>query len=308
MIARELMTRRFPYVTEDADLDYVAKLLSECDIGVVPVVDEALSPIGIVTRSNLERARAPIRADLGEIPRFLLLNRGKPTFHPGPFALRDVMTTPAISVSTNAALADIAKVMESHHLKRAPVVDGHRLVGFVLLREVMRAVDNGGALPEPERPLFSMRSRNPNFCEIATAEEFRELVAARERQLEAERIGRRRAIDEMREQRIRDLAAARLTDGQWRDMLANARKAAEAGSTERLLIRFPSQLCTDGGRAINAPDPHWPETLRGEPADVFRRWRNELHPRGFKIAAQIIDFPEGVPGEAALFLMWGRRS
>jgi hypothetical protein len=78
--------------------------------------------------------------------------------------------------------------------------------------------------------------------------------------------------------------------------------------TEHMLIRFPSQLCVDGGRAINAPDPHWPETLRGEPADVFKRWRNELQPRGFKIAAQIIDFPEGLPGDAALFLIWGKRS
>jgi CBS domain-containing protein len=308
MIARELMTRHFPYVTADADLDYVAKLLSECDIGVVPVVDDALSPIGIVTRSNLERARAPIRADLGEIPPFLLGNRAKPAFRPGPFALRDVMTTPAISVGSNATLSDIAQVMKNNHLKRAPVVDGHRLVGFVLLREVMRAIANGGALPERERPILSIRSREQDFCEVATAEEFRGLVSAHERALEAERAGRLRALQEIREQRIRELAAQRLTDAQWRDMLANARKAAQAGLAEHMLIRFPSQLCTDGGRAINAPDPHWPETLRGEPADVFRRWRNELHPRGFKIAAQIIDFPQGVPGDAALFLMWGGRS
>lgn len=72
-----------------------------------------------------------------------------------------------------------------------------------------------------------------------------------------------------------------------------------------MLIRFPSQLCRDGGRAINAPDPNWPETLRGESADVFQRWRNELHPQGFKIAAQIINFPDGMPGDAALFLIWG---
>ncbi|WP_442753538.1 CBS domain-containing protein [Methylocystis sp. JAN1] len=308
MIARELMNRHFPYVTADADVDYVAKLLSECDIGVVPVVDEALSPIGIVTRSNLERARAPIRADLGDIPPFLLRNRAKPTFHPGPFALRDIMTSPAISVSSGAALPEIAKVMEDHHLKRAPVVDGHKLVGFVLLREVIQAIASGGALPPHERPVLSIRPRERNFCEVATAEEFRQLVAAHERELEAERDERRRAVAEMREQRIRELAAQRLTDAQWRELLANARKAASAGLAEHMLTRFPSQLCVDGGRAINAPDPHWPETLRGEPADVFRRWRNELHPRGFKIAAQIIDFPQGLPGDAALFLMWGGRS
>ncbi|WP_457796468.1 CBS domain-containing protein [Methylocystis sp. S23] len=306
MIARELMTRHFPYVMEDADLDYVAKLLSECDIGIVPVVDEQLAPVGIVTRSNLERARAPIRADLGDVPPFLLRKGTRPPFRPGLHGLRDVMTTPAISVSSGAALSDIAKVMESHHLKRAPVVDGHKLVGFVLRKEVMQAIAAGGAAAPDRKPtLLSIGAREPDYCDIATAAEFRALVAAHDRQLEAERVERRRAMVEMREQRIRELAAQRLTDGQWREMLANARRAAASGVTEHMLIRFPSQLCTDGGRAINAPDPHWPQTLRGEPADVFRRWRNELHPRGFKIAAQIVDFPEGLPGDAALLLFWG---
>jgi CBS domain-containing protein len=304
MIARELMTRHFPYVTADADLDYVARLLSECDLGAVPVVDETLAPIGIVTRSNLERARGAVDAGLGNIPEFLLRKRAKPAFRADGRALRDVMTSPAISVSSGAALSDIAQLMESHHLKRAPVVEGHKIVGFILRREVMQAMADAGA-PAPERAVLSMPPRERNFCEIATADEFRALVAEHERHLDAERAERHRALLALREERIRELAARRLTEGHWREMLDRARRAAAAGLTEHMLIRFPSQLCEDGGRAINAPDPHWPETLRGEPADVFRRWRNELQPRGFKIAAQIIDFPEGLPGDAALFLIWG---
>ena len=54
MIARDLMNSDFPFVTVDADLDYVAKLLNDCGLGAIPVVDAQLSPIGIVTRSNLE--------------------------------------------------------------------------------------------------------------------------------------------------------------------------------------------------------------------------------------------------------------
>lgn len=305
MIARDLMKRHFPYVMEDADLDYVAKLLSECDIGAVPVVDEKLAPIGIVTRSNLERARAPLVADLGPFPNFLLRSRPRPLVRATGQRLREVMTTPAISVPSGAAIGEIASLMKRHHLKRAPVVEGQKLIGFVLLREVMQALASSAAPPPPERPVLTLSQPERNYCEIATADEFRALVAEHERRSETERAERRRALKELRDQRIRDLASQRLTEGRWRDMLTQARRAAASGLTEHMLIRFPSQLCTDGGRAINAPDPHWPETLRGEPADVFRRWRNELHPRGFKIAAQIIDFPEGLPGDAALFLMWG---
>jgi CBS domain-containing protein len=309
MSARELMTRRFPFVMADADLDYVAKLLSECEVGVVPVVDEKLAPIGIVTRSNIEKACRVPAADVGPIPEFLLRNGRKAPFRSNGRALREVMTTPAISVPCGAKLSDVAKVMQEHHLKRAPVVDGQKIVGVLLRREVLNALsEKNRDTPHAPELILSSARHEPDACDIATADEFRELIAAHERQLEKEQAEHRRAMLELREQRIKALAARRLTEAQWRDMLSQARRAASSGMTEHMLIRFPCQLCLDGGRAINAPDPHWPETLRGEPADVFKRWRNELQPRGFKMAAQIVDFPEGLPGDAALFLIWGKRA
>ncbi|MFO1125642.1 MAG: CBS domain-containing protein [Methylocystis sp.] len=308
MIARDLMTSDFPYVTADADLDYVAKLLAECGLGAVPVVDDDLTPIGIVTRSNLEQARARPLPELGAIPQFLLRDRPKRFFHANGRALREVMTAPAISIPDVAKVSDIARIMESHSLKRIPVVEGHRIIGLLLRKEVLEAMKGGFPAMALEahlrRPIISIPQQAGDRCAVATAQEFRELVAEHERQLERERTDRRRAVTDLREQRIRELASQRLTEAQWRDMLEQARRSAAAGLFEHLLMRFPSQLCTDGGRAINAPDPKWPATLRGEPADVFQRWRNELHPRGFRIAAQIIDFPEGLPGDAALFLIW----
>jgi hypothetical protein len=71
------------------------------------------------------------------------------------------------------------------------------------------------------------------------------------------------------------------------------------------MLRFPSQLCSDGGRAINAPDPDWPKTLRGEAAELYLRWERELRPRHLHIAARVLEFPGGVPGDIGLFLCWG---
>ncbi len=71
------------------------------------------------------------------------------------------------------------------------------------------------------------------------------------------------------------------------------------------MLRFLSQLCADGGRAINAPDSCWLQSLRGEPRDVFERWHLELEPGGFGLTAQIVSFPDGVPGDVALILSWG---
>lgn len=305
MIARDLMNSDFPFVTVDADLDYVAKLLAECGLGAVPVVDAERQPIGIVTRSNLEApALVAASAELGEIPAFLMRNRAKPVFHANGRRLCDVMTAPVVSASLATPAMDIARLMERRRLKRIPVVDGHRLVGVLLRKAVMEAVENGQTAAA-ERPVLTIPQPAPEHCDIVTADAFRLLVAEHRRIAEAARDEQKRHAKQRREERINELAAQRLTESQWREMVSGAKRAAEAGLSEYMLIRFPAQLCADGGRAINAPDPHWPETLRGEPADVFHRFRNELRPRGFKIAAQIVDFPEGVPGDGALFLQWG---
>jgi hypothetical protein len=70
-------------------------------------------------------------------------------------------------------------------------------------------------------------------------------------------------------------------------------------------LRFPAQLCSDGGRAINVPEPSWPATLRGEAAEIFVRWQRDLKPGGFHVVARVLDFPDGIPGDIGLFLLWG---
>ena len=41
------------------------------------------------------------------------------------------------------------------------------------------------------------------------------------------------------------------------------RRAAAQGRSEIEIMRFPSQYCTDHGRAINNLEEGWPETLTG---------------------------------------------
>jgi len=81
---------------------------------------------------------------------------------------------------------------------------------------------------------------------------------------------------------------------------------AQKGADEHLLLRFPSEICSDHGRAVNAPDPSWPTTLRGLAAQVFMRWKNELRSHGFGLHARVLEFPDGLPGDIGLFLAWGR--
>lgn len=69
-------------------------------------------------------------------------------------------------------------------------------------------------------------------------------------------------------------------------------------------MRFPSELCSDSGLKINNADLAWTETLRGEAADLYVRYERELKPKGFGMAARVVDYPNGMPGDIALFLVW----
>ena len=54
MIARDLLNSDAPFVTANANINYVARLLQECACGAISVVDDNLAPIGIITRKNIE--------------------------------------------------------------------------------------------------------------------------------------------------------------------------------------------------------------------------------------------------------------
>lgn len=82
------------------------------------------------------------------------------------------------------------------------------------------------------------------------------------------------------------------------------RIAAEQGRKEVQVITFPASYCNDGGRRINNMLPDWPDSLEGFAKRAYDFYKKELSPLGYKLHAQVIDFPGGVPGEIGLFLKW----
>lgn len=90
------------------------------------------------------------------------------------------------------------------------------------------------------------------------------------------------------------------------NVLVKLRSAAERGETELMVLRFPNTLCTDHGRAINNSLEGWPDTLTGRPRQAYELWRDRLKPAGFGLAAMIVEWPKGMPGDIGFFLTWGR--
>jgi hypothetical protein len=82
-------------------------------------------------------------------------------------------------------------------------------------------------------------------------------------------------------------------------------RAVSNGKTEVQVHRFPNQLCTDKGRAINQQEPGWENTLTGVPKEIYQLWAKYFRARGYKLKVEIINFPGGMPGDIAMTLKWG---
>ena len=156
---------------------------------------------------------------------------------------------------------------------------------------------SGGRQAEPAsggaRPLFSLFLDN--------------LYAARD-----ERDGRSEAaaVDTARrehDQRADDrgrFEARRLTDADRNAMLSKVKAAFENDQREVMLVSFPSDFCTDGGRKINNRLPDWLDTLPAGAQVFVEFWRDALQPGGFGLGGRILTFPGGMPGDVGLFVTW----
>jgi hypothetical protein len=82
-------------------------------------------------------------------------------------------------------------------------------------------------------------------------------------------------------------------------------RAVANGQREVLVLRFPNELCTDSGRAINQAEAGWEKSLTGLPKELYGFWAKFLRPLGYRLRGQIVDFPGGLPGEVGVTLCWG---
>lgn len=134
MQAKDVMTTRVITVSPDTSIQSIARLLMDERISAVPVVDERSRVVGIVSEGDLmrrsesgtERRGSPwlsLLATPAEAARAYAKSHGR--------RAGDVMTRDIISVKENASLADVAALLERHHIKRVPVLRDGALVGII---------------------------------------------------------------------------------------------------------------------------------------------------------------------------------
>ncbi len=330
MRARDIMTAPVVTVGPDTAMRKIAELLLEKGISAVPVVDESGEVAGMVSEGDLLRksdSEREARRDWW----LALLAEGEPLSEnllamireANPTA-RQMMSAPVITVTEDADVTEIGQLLAAHRIKRVPVLRDGLLVGVVSRADLVRAI--AMQQPEPAPPSSTGRFNwahrrdhsgreqgiEPGRDDSArtppvTAETFRDLAMSAEQKRAHEREAERQAEVNRRHAMMKDAIDHHVSDEQWRHLLHEAQLAAVEGAEEYMVLRFPSSLCSDGGRAINVPEPDWPATLRGEAAETYLRFERDLKPRGFHLIARVLDFPEGFLGDIGLFLHWGGR-
>lgn len=337
MNARDIMTPDVITVGPDTLSREIAQLLLQNGISGVPVVDDGGLPIGMISESDLILRNGPSTEDREDRRDWWLAHLAEgeslnpeflASFGHAFHRASEIMSSPVVTVDEETEIHKIARVLAEYRVKRVPVVREGRIVGIVSRVDLLRAFASQGAeTPAPSHgglsgaiATFDHRLgllRHPvengeqssgvsvEGDDVVTASTFRDLVADAEiKELEHHRQEQRLSA-EQRRRRVEALIDEHISDDNWRALMHQARIAAEHGQREFLLIRFPSQLCSDGGRAVNAFEADWPATLRGEAAEIYLRWHHYLRGRGFRLAARVLDFPGGVPGDIGLYLVWG---
>jgi CBS domain-containing protein len=333
VIASDLMTTPVVTTSADASVRDVARLLHEKGIGAVPVLDPAGVPIGMVSDGDLLGRRPEehrwdwwleMLADAAPPRDFDDRSVARP--------VRDVMTAPLIAVEPDTPAPEIASLLRSHRIKRVPVIHNGQILGIVSRTDLLKVIEQfhpaapakgdagegivrfleslaGGAHLVNSGPASST-ARAPETASPAaprppSAEAFRDEVRAHAQEAIDTAASEKEAAKQERQREAKAIAEQHLSEEAWRQLLERAELAAKQGEKEFPLDRFPSELCSDGGRMIDVAEKGWETTLQGKPAELVERWRSELKPKGFGLVARIVSYVDGVLGDVGLFLTWG---
>jgi len=141
LTAGEIMTREVALVRTDTPVVEVAEVMGQGGISGVPVLDGEGRVVGMISEKDFLR-----RMGVKESQNFMTLvaaclrTKGCVALPLKNQTAGDLMSAPAVTISPEARVRDIAALFSARHINRAPVTDADgRLLGIVTRGDLVRA-------------------------------------------------------------------------------------------------------------------------------------------------------------------------
>jgi len=148
MQASDIMTTSVITVHADTEVKEIAGLLLKHKISAVPVVNDDMKVIGLVSEGDLMRR---VENETDDRHAWWLADFFSTRDQTADYIKShgrnavDVMTRSVISVTEDTPLNEIASLLERHHIKRVPVTRDDKLVGIVSRANLLHGVATSGS-------------------------------------------------------------------------------------------------------------------------------------------------------------------
>jgi len=161
MKVRDVMSARVVSIAPDANVLEAIRLMLQKHISGLPVIDTSGALVGVVTEGDFLR-----RAETGterRRPRWLEFLLGPRRLadeyvHTHARKVEDVMTREPVTITEDASLDEVVRIMERRRIKRLPVMRGSEVVGIVSRANLLHALASlGAAAPPPAKTDVAIR-------------------------------------------------------------------------------------------------------------------------------------------------------
>lgn len=119
MSIKFLMTKEVTSLPRDATVLDAAKFMTDMNVGSVVVVEDGNKPVGILTDRDIMTKATALEKD------------------PRALRVRDIMISPVVTVSADKDIEDVTNLMNTHKVRRFPVVENGRLIGVIALDDIL---------------------------------------------------------------------------------------------------------------------------------------------------------------------------
>lgn len=139
---RDVMTTDVITIDRMAPYKEIARLLAEHRISGLPVVTSGRHVVGVVSEADLlaaeENHSRKARGEQATHGRHGVHGWRRQAPPPVPVVAGDLMTSPVITIHPDATISSAARVLNTNHVRRLPVVDPDgRLIGIVSRRDLL---------------------------------------------------------------------------------------------------------------------------------------------------------------------------